>query len=63
MDEAISGAPDDAELLAAHVGGDPDAFAELVRRHRDRRVGGASPARRGREEGAGGGHDARAVSY
>ncbi|MEW1787567.1 RNA polymerase sigma factor SigM, partial [Streptomyces albidoflavus] len=36
MDEAISGAPDDAELLAAHVGGDPDAFAELVRRHRDR---------------------------
>jgi RNA polymerase sigma-70 factor (ECF subfamily) len=26
----------DAELLAAHVEGDPDAFAELVRRHRDR---------------------------
>jgi RNA polymerase sigma-70 factor, ECF subfamily len=26
----------DAELLAAHVDGDPDAFAELVRRHRDR---------------------------
>lgn len=26
----------DAELLAAHVRGDPDAFAELFRRHRDR---------------------------
>jgi RNA polymerase sigma-70 factor (ECF subfamily) len=27
---------DDASLLAAHVAGDADAFAELVRRHRDR---------------------------
>jgi RNA polymerase sigma-70 factor, ECF subfamily len=26
----------DAELLAAHVEGDPDAFGELVHRHRDR---------------------------
>lgn len=26
----------DGDLLAAHVGGDPHAFAELVRRHRDR---------------------------
>ncbi len=26
----------DAELLAAHVGGDPDAFDVLYRRHRDR---------------------------
>lgn len=26
----------DAELLAAHCSGDPDAFTELVRRHRDR---------------------------
>ncbi len=28
--------PDDTALLQAHVDGDPDAFAELVRRHRDR---------------------------
>lgn len=28
--------PDDRALLQAHVGGDPAAFAELVRRHRDR---------------------------
>ncbi len=28
--------PDDGVLLRAHVAGDPDAFAELVRRHRDR---------------------------
>jgi RNA polymerase sigma-70 factor, ECF subfamily len=28
--------PSDADLLAAHVAGDLDAFAELVRRHRDR---------------------------
>ena len=26
----------DADLLARHVAGDPDAFGELVRRHRDR---------------------------
>src|SRR5213595_712227 len=28
--------PDDRELITRHAGGDPDAFAELVRRHRDR---------------------------
>ncbi|MEN3309142.1 MAG: polymerase sigma-70 factor, subfamily [Micromonosporaceae bacterium] len=29
-------ASDDGALLRAHVAGDPDAFSELVRRHRDR---------------------------
>jgi RNA polymerase sigma-70 factor (ECF subfamily) len=29
-------APTDADLLRAHVDGDPEAFAELFRRHRDR---------------------------
>ncbi|MFJ6853925.1 RNA polymerase sigma factor SigM [Streptomyces sp. NPDC091271] len=28
--------PSDQDLLAQHVAGDPDAFGELVRRHRDR---------------------------
>ena len=28
--------PSDADLLARHVAGDPDAFGLLVRRHRDR---------------------------
>lgn len=32
-----SGAPlSDADLLSAHLSGDPDAFGELFRRHRDR---------------------------
>ncbi len=33
---AEEAAPTDSELLAAHVEGDPDAFATLVGRHRDR---------------------------
>jgi RNA polymerase sigma-70 factor (ECF subfamily) len=33
----VEGSPlGDSELLARHVAGDPDAFGELVRRHRDR---------------------------
>ncbi|MFE1348303.1 RNA polymerase sigma factor SigM [Streptomyces sp. NPDC058757] len=35
MDRPID-AEDDRELLARHVAGDPNAFGELVRRHRDR---------------------------
>jgi RNA polymerase sigma-70 factor, ECF subfamily len=34
--EPGGGAPPDGVLLAAHVAGDPDAFAELFARHRDR---------------------------
>ncbi|HEY7176757.1 MAG TPA: RNA polymerase sigma factor SigM, partial [Micromonosporaceae bacterium] len=33
---ADDGSIDDAALLRAHVNGDPNAFATLVRRHRDR---------------------------
>ena len=29
-------APSDAQLLAAHVAGDPNAFDALFQRHRDR---------------------------
>jgi RNA polymerase sigma-70 factor (ECF subfamily) len=32
----VSSEASDADLLARHVAGDPDAFGELVRRHRDR---------------------------
>jgi len=35
-DDAGESRPSDAELLRAHVDGDRQAFAELVRRHRDR---------------------------
>ncbi|MGQ4514992.1 RNA polymerase sigma factor SigM [Streptomyces sp. DW26H14] len=36
MDDAALTDVSDHDLLAAHVAGDPDAFGELVRRHRDR---------------------------
>ncbi|MFI1014534.1 RNA polymerase sigma factor SigM [Streptomyces sp. NPDC020965] len=36
MDDAILGATSDQDLLAHHVAGNPHAFGELVRRHRDR---------------------------
>jgi RNA polymerase sigma-70 factor (ECF subfamily) len=34
--DASGDGPGDADLLAAHAAGDPDAFGEVVRRHRDR---------------------------
>jgi len=36
LDASPFGGVEDAELLARHVAGEPDAFGELVRRHRDR---------------------------
>jgi RNA polymerase sigma-70 factor (ECF subfamily) len=36
LDDATLGDASDQDLLARHVSGDPDAFGELVRRHRDR---------------------------
>jgi RNA polymerase sigma factor (sigma-70 family) len=35
-DGGADGGPDDRALLRRHVDGDPDAFGELVRRHRER---------------------------
>ncbi|MET4922950.1 RNA polymerase sigma factor SigM [Streptomyces sp. PSRA5] len=36
MEDATLAGVNDQDLLARHVEGDPDAFGELVRRHRDR---------------------------
>ncbi|MFE1959736.1 RNA polymerase sigma factor SigM [Streptomyces sp. NPDC059479] len=36
MDDVAFGDTSDQDLLSAHVAGDPHAFGELVRRHRDR---------------------------
>ncbi|MFD8970587.1 MULTISPECIES: RNA polymerase sigma factor SigM [unclassified Streptomyces] len=36
MDDVALGDTSDQDLLSAHVAGDPHAFGELVRRHRDR---------------------------
>jgi RNA polymerase sigma-70 factor (ECF subfamily) len=54
--------PDD-ELLAAHVAGDPDAFPELVRRHRDRLWAVALRTLGDREEAADALQDALVSAY
>lgn len=53
----------DAALLAAHVEGDPDAFAELVRRHRDRLWAVAVRTLHDREEAADALQDALVSAY
>ncbi|HEX3004437.1 MAG TPA: RNA polymerase sigma factor SigM [Angustibacter sp.] len=53
----------DAELLAAHVQGDPDAFGELVRRHRDRLWAVALRTLGDREEAADALQDALVSAY
>jgi RNA polymerase sigma-70 factor (ECF subfamily) len=53
----------DAELLRAHAAGDPDAFEELVRRHRDRMWAVALRTTRDREEAADGLQDALISAY
>ncbi|MGH3622470.1 MAG: RNA polymerase sigma factor SigM, partial [Sciscionella sp.] len=47
-----SAASSDAELIAAHAAGDPQAFSELVRRHRDRMWAVALRTMRDQEEAA-----------
>jgi RNA polymerase sigma-70 factor (ECF subfamily) len=53
----------DAELLSAHVAGDPDAFGELVRRHRDRLWAVALRTLGDREEAADALQDALVSAY
>ena len=53
----------DHELLAAHVAGDPDAFAELVARHRDRLWAVAVRTLNDRDEAADGLQDALVSAY
>jgi len=45
-------APTDADLIAAHAAGDPTAFGEIVRRHRDRMWAVALRTMRDHEEAA-----------
>jgi RNA polymerase sigma-70 factor, ECF subfamily len=56
-------APDDRELLARHVEGDPEAFGELVRRHRDRLWAVAIRTLGDREEAADAVQDALISAY
>ncbi|MFF4327951.1 RNA polymerase sigma factor SigM [Streptomyces sp. NPDC001591] len=63
MDEAAAGDRSDQELLALHVAGDPDAFGELVRRHRDRLWAVALRTLGDREEAADAVQDALVSAY
>lgn len=60
---ADPGGPGDAELLRAHVDGDPDAFGELVRRHRDRLWAVAVRTMGNREDAADGLQDGLVAAY
>ncbi|WP_369357625.1 RNA polymerase sigma factor SigM [Streptomyces sp. cg2] len=55
--------PTDADLLALHVKGDPDAFGEIVRRHRDRLWAVALRTLGDREEAADAVQDALVSAY
>lgn len=55
--------PSDRDLLAAHVGGDPDAFGVLFRRHRDRLWAVALRTMGNREEAADGLQDGMIAAY
>ncbi|GGW97599.1 RNA polymerase sigma factor SigM [Streptomyces chryseus] len=63
MDDAARSATSDQDLLAAHVTGDPDAFGELVRRHRDRLWAVALRTLGDREEAADAVQDALVSAY
>ncbi|MFH7593865.1 RNA polymerase sigma factor SigM [Streptomyces racemochromogenes] len=63
MDEAATGERSDQDLLSLHVAGDPDAFGELVRRHRDRLWAVAVRTLGDREEAADAVQDALVSAY
>ncbi|MBE8471513.1 RNA polymerase sigma factor SigM [Streptomyces justiciae] len=62
-DGTAYGDASDQDLLAAHVDGDPDAFGELVRRHRDRLWAVALRTLGDREEAADAVQDALVSAY
>lgn len=62
-DEAVFGEASDQDLLSRHVDGDPDAFGELVRRHRDRLWAVALRTLGDREEAADAVQDALVSAY
>ncbi|RSS94050.1 RNA polymerase sigma factor SigM [Streptomyces sp. WAC05292] len=63
MHEATADGRSDQELLASHAAGDPDAFAEIVRRHRDRLWAVALRTLGDREEAADAVQDALVSAY
>ncbi|MBT2466366.1 RNA polymerase sigma factor SigM [Streptomyces sp. ISL-66] len=63
MNEATPGGRSDQELLSLHAAGDPDAFGELVRRHRDRLWAVALRTLGDREEAADAVQDALVSAY
>ncbi|GAA3373253.1 RNA polymerase sigma factor SigM [Streptomyces sannanensis] len=63
MDDATLGGLSDQDLLARHVAGDPDAFGELVRRHRNRLWAVALRTLGDREEAADAVQDALVSAY
>ncbi|NJP99228.1 RNA polymerase sigma factor SigM [Streptomyces zingiberis] len=63
MEDGLRGSLPDKDLLARHVAGDPDAFAELVRRHRDRLWAVALRTLGDREEAADAVQDALVSAY
>ncbi|NBM14529.1 RNA polymerase sigma factor SigM [Streptomyces sp. GC420] len=62
-DDVRLGDASDQDLLSRHVGGDPDAFGEIVRRHRDRLWAVALRTLGDREEAADAVQDALVSAY
>jgi RNA polymerase sigma-70 factor (ECF subfamily) len=63
MSDAAGDGPSDADLLAAHVAGDPDAFGILFARHRDRLWAVAVRTMGNREDAADGLQDGLVAAY